>query len=97
MTITEAQALMLLTADVAWAVTCVNKSVTAEINQNQFDAMVDFCFNLGCAVFGQSMLLRMLNAGDYDGAAKQFVRWNKADGRVLAGLTRRRRSCSAGR
>jgi lysozyme len=88
--ITEAQASVLLAADVAWAVTCVNKSVTSAINQNQFDAMVDFVFNLGCAAFAQSTLLRMVNAGDLAGAAGQFGRWNKAGGKVLAGLTKRR-------
>jgi len=90
MTITEEQASVLLAADVAWAVTCVNKSVKSAINQNQFDAMVDFVFNLGCAAFGQSTLLRMVNAGDFAGAAGQFLRWNKAGGKVLAGLTKRR-------
>jgi len=88
--ITEAQASVLLAADVAWAVTCVNKSVTSAINQNQFDAMVDFVFNLGCAAFAQSTLLRMVSAGDFAGAAGQFGRWNKAGGKVLAGLTKRR-------
>lgn len=90
LTITEEQASVLLAADVAWAVTCVNKSVKSAINQNQFDAMVDFVFNLGCAAFGQSTLLRMVNAGDFVGAAGQFLRWNKAGGKVLAGLTKRR-------
>jgi lysozyme len=90
LTITEEQASVLLAADVAWAVTCVNKSVKSAINQNQFDAMVDFVFNLGCAAFGQSTLLRMVNAGDFAGAAGQFLRWNKAGGKVLAGLTKRR-------
>jgi lysozyme len=71
-------------------VTCVNKSVKAAIDQSQFDAMVDFVFNLGCAAFGQSTLLRMVNAGDFAGAAGQFLRWNKAGGKVLAGLTKRR-------
>jgi lysozyme len=88
--ITEAQASVLLAADVAWAVTCVNKSVTSAVNQNQFDAMVDFVFNLGCAAFGGSTLLRMVNARDFAGAAGQFGRWNKAGGKVLAGLTKRR-------
>jgi lysozyme len=90
--ITEEQASILLAADVAWAVTCVNKSVKAAINQNQFDAMVDFVFNLGCASLGQSTLLRLLNAGDFAGAAKEFLRWNKAGGKVLKGLTLRRQA-----
>jgi len=95
LTITEAQASVLLAADVAWAVTCVNKSVKSAINQNRFDAMVDFVFNLGCAAFGGSTLLRMVNAGDFAGAAGQFVRWNKAGGKVLAGLTKRRQAEAA--
>lgn len=92
LTITEEQASILLAADVAWAVTCVNKAVKAAINQNQFDALVDFTFNLGCAAFSGSTLLRKLNAGDLAGAAAEFRRWNKAGGRVLAGLTKRRQA-----
>ena len=92
LTITEEQAGVLLAADVAWAVTCVNKSVKAKINQNQFDAMVDFVFNLGCASLVQSTLLKMVNAGDFEGAAKQFLRWNKAGGKVVRGLTKRRQA-----
>ena len=92
MKISEGQATILLAADVAWAVTCVNKSVKSAINQNQFDALVDFTFNLGCANLGSSTLLRLLNAGDFAGAAAQFIRWNKAGGKVLAGLTRRRQA-----
>jgi len=95
LTITEDQASTLLAADVAWAVTCVNKSVTAAINQNQFDALVDFVFNLGCANFGQSTLLRLLNAGRFDDAVKEFPRWNRAGGKVLNGLTKRRKAEAA--
>ena len=92
LTITEEQAGVLLAADVAWAVTCVNKSVKAKINQNQFDAMVDFVFNLGCASLVQSTLLKMVNAGDFEGPAKQFLRWNKVGGKVVRGLTKRRQA-----
>ena len=92
LTITEEQASILLAADVAWAVTCVNKSVKVAINQNQFDALVDFVFNLGCANLGQSTLLRLLNEGQYSDAAKEFLRWNRAGGKVVAGLTRRRQA-----
>ena len=92
LTITEEQASILLAADVAWAVTCVNKSVKVTVNQNQFDALVDFVFNLGCANLGQSTLLRLLNSGDYSDAAKEFLRWNRAGGKVVAGLTRRRQA-----
>jgi len=92
LTITENQARILLAADVAWAVACVNKSVTSTINQNQFDALVDFTFNLGCASLVQSTLLRLINASDFVAAAPQFLRWNKAGGKVLKGLTLRRQA-----
>jgi lysozyme len=92
LTITGQQAKILLAADVAWAVACVNKAVTSAINQNQFDALVDFTFNLGCASLVQSTLLRLLNAADFAAAAPQFLRWNKAGGKVLKGLTLRRQA-----
>jgi lysozyme len=52
--------------------------------------MVSFTFNIGIGKFRGSTLLKLHKAGDYAGAAAQFVRWNKAAGRVMAGLTRRR-------
>lgn len=69
----------------------VNKLVKAVINQNQFDALVSFVYNVGAAAFEQSTLLKVLNAGDYEGAAQQFLRWNKAGGKVVEGLTNRRK------
>ncbi|WLH87869.1 lysozyme [Pseudomonas sp. FP453] len=60
------------------------------INQGQWDALMSFTYNLGAANLGTSTLLKLLNAGDYPGAAEQFPRWNKAGGQVLAGLTKRR-------
>jgi lysozyme len=70
----------------------VNKLVTYTINQNQFDALVDFSFNLGLGNLGSSTLLKKLNAGDIKGAAEEFLRWDKAGGKVLAGLTKRRKA-----
>lgn len=58
--------------------------------QNQFDALVSFAFNLGEGNLEKSTLLKKHNAGDYAGAAKEFIRWNRAAGKVLNGLTRRR-------
>lgn len=92
LTITEEQASALLAADVAGAVACVNQSVKVAINQNQFDALVDFVFNLGCAAFSQSTLLRLLNAGHLSDAAREFLRWNRAGDRIIPGLTRRRQA-----
>lgn len=79
-----------LQQDVAGAEFVINKVVTAPLNQNQFDALVDFVFNLGAGNFQSSTLLRLLNSGDYQGASNEFPKWNHAGGVVLAGLTTRR-------
>jgi lysozyme len=68
----------------------VLRLTTIATNQNQFDALVCLCYNIGPANLARSTLLRMHNAGNFAGAADQFIRWNKAGGRVLRGLTRRR-------
>jgi lysozyme len=68
----------------------VNKLVTVPINQNQFDSLVSFSYNVGIAGFGGSTLLKKLNAGDVAGAAAQFPHWNKSRGRIVPGLVRRR-------
>jgi GH24 family phage-related lysozyme (muramidase) len=73
----------------------VAKALTNVASQAQFDAMVCLAYNIGLANFGGSTLLRMHNAGDFDGAAKQFLRWNRAGGRVMKGLTRRREAEAA--
>jgi len=90
MTISEEQAEALLESDVAAAVTFVNRVVTAEINQNHFDALVDFAFNLGCGTLVNSTLLRVLNQPDFTSAAAQFLVWDHAGGVVVPGLLRRR-------
>lgn len=76
--------------DVARFEKCVNEAVTVPMTQNEFDACVSLAFNIGCAAFRKSTLVRKLNDSDYDGAALEFRRWDKQAGRVLAGLTRRR-------
>jgi lysozyme len=91
-TITQDQADQLLASDVAGAVACVNGGVTSDINQNQFDAMVDFTFNLGNHAFLTSTLLKLVNQGDYDGAALEFVKWDHAGGQVNQGLLKRRQA-----
>lgn len=68
----------------------VENAVKVSLNQNQFDALVSFSYNCGIAALKYSTLLKKLNAGDYDVAAKEFSRWNKSNGRVLLGLARRR-------
>lgn len=69
----------------------VNRLVKVALNQNQFDALVSFTYNLGGTNLGKSTLLRKVNVNPCDPTIKaEFPRWNKAGGRVLAGLTRRR-------
>lgn len=60
------------------------------VNQNQFDALVSFAFNLGIGNLKKSTLLRMIKENEFTEAAEQFLRWNRAGGKVLEGLKRRR-------
>lgn len=60
----------------------------AATTQNQFDALVSFHYNTGA--IGRATLTRKHVAGDHAGAVREFARWNRAGGRVLRGLTRRR-------
>ncbi len=90
MVITEAEAERLLLRDLRTFEDDVNSLVKVRLSQSQFDALVSLIYNIGPTNFGRSTLLRMLNAGDYKGAAAQFSRWNRANGKVLAGLMNRR-------
>lgn len=76
--ITEQRAVELLTSDVGTAEDAVNARVKVPVNQAQFDALVSLAYNIGVGAFGNSTLLRKLNAGDYAGAQQQFLVWNKA-------------------
>lgn len=90
MTITESQAETLLKKDLSRFEKGVDDLVTVPLNQNQFDALVSFSFNLGLGNLKSSTLLRKLNSLDYIGAANEIPRWDKAGGKILKGLTRRR-------
>ena len=92
MTITQDEAEQMLIDEMAEYEGYVNKLVTVELNQNQFDAMVSWVYNLGGGNLSASTLLKVLNAGDYAGVPAQMMRWNKAGGKVLEGLTRRRQA-----
>lgn len=70
----------------------VNSKVKVPLRQNEFDALVSLAFNIGTGALSKSTVLRRLNAGDRHGAADAFLSWNKAGGRVLNGLTRRRKA-----
>jgi len=86
----DQQIMDLLEKDLVRFNEAVEKYVTVTLNQNQFDALVSFSFNVGVGNFKSSTLLKILNKGDYDGVPAQFRRWNKAGGRVVEGLKNRR-------
>ncbi len=69
----------------------VVRLVTVQLNQNQFDALVSFTFNVGINALTGSTLLSLLNRKNYLGAAEQFLRWIRAGKNVLPGLVKRRR------
>ena len=68
----------------------VEKAVTVPLEQNQFDALVSWTYNLGPSNLNKSTALKLLNMSEYDGVPAQLKRWNKAGGKVLDGLVRRR-------
>jgi lysozyme len=87
---TQEQADERLAEDLARFAEGVERLVLVDLTDNQFAALVSFAYNVGLGALAGSTLLRKLNAGDYEGAADQFPRWNKGGGRVLPGLVRRR-------
>ena len=89
-TCTELQAESYLENDLVKFENAINRLVKVPLNQNQFDALSSFTYNLGETNLSSSTLLKKLNAKDYAGTADQFLRWNKAGGKVMNGLTRRR-------
>lgn len=100
--ITEKRAIELLNKTLLSYEKAVNDNVNVELTQNEYDALVVFVYNIGIGRketqtqdgrgFIGSTLLKKLNAGDKSGAANQFEAWNKAGGKVLEGLVKRRSS-----
>lgn len=62
------------------------------LNDNQLSALISLAYNIGMGALKGSTLMRFIRRGDYESAADQFERWNKAGGKPLAGLTRRRKA-----
>lgn len=91
MTITEPQAVERLRGDLVKFEKGVEELVTVPLTQGQFDALVSFSYNVGLQAFRTSTLLRKLNKGNYSAVPSELARWNKNDGNVMAGLTKRRK------
>jgi lysozyme len=89
--LTEADAEALLVKDLEIFSTGVQHLVLVPVTDNQFGALVSLSYNIGLGNFADSTLRKKLNNKDYAGAADQFIRWNKSDGKVLRGLTIRRK------
>lgn len=89
-TITTGRAEELLKKDCLFFEQVVNRSVKVDLTENQFSALVSFVYNVGASAFQKSTLLKVLNQGNYVQASSEFLRWNKANGKILAGLSRRR-------
>ena len=88
--ITEEEGLELLMLDIAKFERGVNRLIDVPLNQNQFDALTSFAFNLGNGSLQASTLRKKVNREDYEGAADEFPRWVFAGGRKLNGLVKRR-------
>lgn len=88
--VTNLEAAAILLADVQEAEQAVTNLVKVPLTQGQFDALVDFTYNLGAARMASSTLLRILNVGSYEAAGEQLLRWDIAAGEVNAGLKARR-------
>lgn len=92
MVISEAEAEALLRKDLDRFEGVVRSLVTVPLTDDQYSALVVFAYNVGDGALGGSTLRKRLNGGDYGAAADEFLRWDKAGGRSLLGLSRRRRA-----
>ena len=88
--VSESQAYDMLRDDAQTATDAVRASVSVPLNQNQFDALVSLAYNIGASAFKNSTLVRLLNAGNYGGAAAQFSVWRKSNGSINTTLVTRR-------
>lgn len=92
MKITRAQGESILARDLGKYENAVRNYVRVPLNDNQFGALVSWCYNVGPGNVAKSSLVRKLNAGQYEAVPSELLKWNRAGGKVLAGLTRRRKA-----
>lgn len=90
MTVTRDQSRAWLRADLAASCAVVDQAVKVPLNDNQFAALVSFCFNVGADNFRKSTLLKKLNAGDYAAVPGELAKWVKSKGKTMPGLVNRR-------
>lgn len=90
LTCTMEQAMQWLKEDSEEAQEAIRQSVEGLLTQNQFNALVSFVFNVGVDAFKKSTMLKLINKGNFDGASKEFTKWNKDNGKEILGLTKRR-------
>ncbi|HZT59403.1 MAG TPA: lysozyme [Pyrinomonadaceae bacterium] len=88
--LTQQQVNDLLAQDLKPTEQAVNNGVKVALNQNQFDALTSFTFNVGTGAFAGSTLLKVLNQGQYDQVPTQLLRWTRSGGQVVQGLVNRR-------
>lgn len=89
---TQEHAEAMLTAEVREFMRGVEAKLRVPVTDEQLAALTSFAYNVGLGAYGKSTLLKKLNLANYDAATREFQKWNKAGGRVLAGLTSRRRA-----
>lgn len=90
MVITQQEADAYLEQDLYRVGQQVSKALKVEVSQNEFDAIVCFVYNVGIGNFMKSTMLKLINQGDFEAAAHEFDKWDKAGGKVLPGLVTRR-------
>ena len=90
--ITQAIADCLLEDDIIEAMENIKKLLKVKLNSNQAGAIVSFVFNLGGTAFAKSTLLKRINQSKFEEASKEFLKWNLCDGKISAGLVRRRQA-----
>lgn len=89
-TITPVQAISRALTDAQKFEGALKQCVSVPLHQHEYDAYVSLSYNIGSGAFCRSTLVKKLNAGDYDGACKEILRWNRAGGKEVRGLTIRR-------
>ena len=90
LTITDEKAEEILKQDLGQYERAVDHAIEVKMTENQFSAMVSLCYNIGPSAFAKSSVAKHMNAGNLAKAASSFLLWNKDNGKVLEGLTRRR-------